>query len=226
MCFFSLNADMLSILKRRIQSQTTPPSAFPSTPKRHADTPVSPRRSRHLQATRVPDFLQRLFFGKLTGPLPLPDEAEDPTRTILLVEIKRGVRNTTQAGLQDYYLLEDLRQAAKQNRTQARFAFAEDPNLTFIAGLLAVGQYWTYVEYEKDEMGESPKTGEEFGDPTYQASPEDMAVDEEDDPIMPAEVVRDAFGGNVFLDLEDMEASSVAFSQIRDHLRSRNADVW
>ncbi|KAI0039361.1 hypothetical protein FA95DRAFT_1030401 [Auriscalpium vulgare] len=203
--------------QRRIAAVTPPRKAL----KRKRLDPAPPqtpeKKLTHIQkrSMRIPDYVERLHNLVMR-----PDGSgpEDPpriyrSRNVLLAEVKPHVpmgRNVVVVFLA----------AREQAMEQARHAFAGDQDLKEIGVLLCVGRKWSYTEFSKDDL---PATPEAFDDAAYT----DTTTSEEDKAELPIPPLQAAFGGAMWLDLQDSEGRTErAFVLIRERIQHMHRDMW
>lgn len=113
--------------------------------------------SRRKRSTRIPDFVQLLYRLNINPDGTIDRPVRYSTRIILLVEIKRILEVPT---------LRSFNDVLPQTDQQARHAFANSPHSQLFGVIIAIGDYWTYVEYDRNHIRTSPSVSEQK-DPTY-----------------------------------------------------------
>jgi hypothetical protein len=172
----------------------TPPNPSP---------PRLKEQKRKKRSTRIPDFVQLVFKIRVKPPnnsLVIP--AAHIKRIILLVEIKRAVQECRQwsfVGVLD------------QTDQQAHHAFASYPEINTLGVIIALGDCWTYREYNRHDMESSP-TPSELKDPTYRESYSPS-------PSIIFDDVHQHFGARGFARLQE-SASDAAFRAIHRRLQT------
>ena len=130
----------------------------PQTPPKFPSPIRVPAPPRQMRSTRIPDFAQLLF--KMTVNLP-GHTVDIPLRylvgPLLLVGIKRADRSC------QFF---DFTEVFEQTIHQARHAFASFPKVNIIGVITALGDCWTYGEYDRRNFSPSP-TRSEYSDPTF-----------------------------------------------------------
>jgi hypothetical protein len=114
-------------------------------------------RPRIKRSTRIPDFAQLVYRLCINPDNTVNCPVELDHRIILLVENKPRLDSPTEA---------NFTAVLGQTDEQARHAFASFPNLTTLGVIIAVGPYWTYVEYDSADIPPSRSKSEQK-DPTY-----------------------------------------------------------
>jgi hypothetical protein len=161
------------------------------------------RRRKKFRFTRIPDFAQLLFEIKLNMPGNMVDDlARYRVGPLLLVEIKKS-----KAGCQIY----DFAEVLDQTDQQARNAFATYPVVNSLGLIVALGDCWTYREYEREDFASSPTVSEcldpTFGDPVPEKRP----------PSKICPVVHECFGALGFARLQE-QSSDDALTAVRQRL--------
>lgn len=165
-----------------------------------------PRLVKHKRkkcSTRIPDFVHLVFRIRVHPPnntLVIPQA--HIKRIILLAEIKRAVENC-----QEWFFHEVF----DQTDQQAVHAFASYPEINTLGVIIALGDCWTYREYDRDNMESSP-TPSKRNDATYNKS----------DLVSPSTIVNDVqqhFGPRGFARLQE-PASEAAFIAVHKHLQA------
>ena len=165
-----------------------------------------PRLVKHKRkkcSTRIPDFVHLVFRIRVHPPnntLVIPQA--HIKRIILLAEIKRAVENC-----QEWFFHEVF----DQTDQQAVHAFASYPEINTLGVIIALGDCWTYREYDRHNMESSP-TPSERNDATYNES----------DLVSPSTIVNDVqqhFGPRGFARLQE-PASEAAFIAVHKHLQA------
>ena len=110
--------------------------------------------TRKIRSTRIPDFVQLLYKVKIN-----PDDTLDKyvKRIMLLVEIKRCADTPSAASFVGIL---------PQTDQQARHAFATSLSTQTLGVIIAIGAFWTYIEYDRDHIRSSPSMSEQK-DATY-----------------------------------------------------------
>jgi hypothetical protein len=121
-------------------------------------TPSPPPPPPTQRTTRIPDFIQLLYQIRCNPDGTIPSPIEYTSRIILLVEIKRSTLNPT------VKLFADILYQADH---QARHTFHTSPNTDGLGVILAIGPFWTYVEYHRTDLRPSPSLSEKK-DLTYE----------------------------------------------------------
>lgn len=193
----------------------TPRSAAPSpdvirgsrslllaTPPRIHDNP--PRSCPKIRTTRIPDFVQRLFTIACNSD---GTSGIQSSRIILLVEIKKSTQIPEMVHFSSIL---------KQTDHQARHTFCSSPEIQELGVILAIGPFWKYVEYNRQDFRQSPSFSEKK-DATYANTPTPP----------PALLMRDyepfltLTGGVGFLRLESIN-SNRALHVVRERLQELN----
>ncbi|KAF8239150.1 hypothetical protein L208DRAFT_1374849 [Tricholoma matsutake] len=156
----------LAIAEVRDDSREAPcPEAFKGY---HADLPQTPpklltpdrkTKTRKNRSTRVPDFVQLLFQIKAEMPgFILDDPLKCRTRLLLIMEIKRMTHSS--------YWVYNFSMVLEQTDQPARHAFATYLEVNVFGAIIALGDYWTYREYYREDLRPSP-TRSKHSDPTF-----------------------------------------------------------
>lgn len=112
---------------------------------------------RKKRSTRIPDFAQLLYTLNVNRDHTISLPVIIHNRIILLVENKANKETPT---------ILDFSPIMHQTDEQARCAFAMFPNVSILGVILAIGPYWTYVEYDSANNRPSPSRSE-LHDATY-----------------------------------------------------------
>ena len=128
-----------------------------ATPPKISASPPSSRRK--IRTTRIPDFVQQLYRvtnnnNSTISPIQLD------SRIILLVEIKKSIRNPT---------IVHFAKIMEQTDYQSRHAFFTSHSKQ-LGAILAIGPCWRYVEYYREDLRPSPSLSEKK-DATYKRTP-------------------------------------------------------
>jgi hypothetical protein len=130
----------------------TPPKFSP--PRREIQKPKK-------RSTRIPDFVQFVFRIRVHPPNNILDNPPiHIKRIVLLVEIKRAVQ---------FCELWYFTNVLDQTDQQARRTFVSFPEVHTLGLIVALGDCWTYREYDRRNMVSSPSPSEQK-DPTYRES--------------------------------------------------------
>lgn len=122
--------------------------------------PASPPSSRQkIRTTRIPDFVQQLYRVKINNNGTISPIQFD-SRIILLVEIKKNIRNPTMV---------HFAKIMEQTDHQSRHAFFTSQSKR-LGVILAIGPFWRYVEYYREDLRPSPSLSEKK-DTTYENTP-------------------------------------------------------
>lgn len=174
---------------------------LPKTPPK-LSPPRLVKHRRKKRSTRIPDFVQLVFKIRVQPPnnsLVIPQA--HIKRIILLVEIKRAVEKC-----QEWF----FDQVFDQTDQQAVHAFAPYPEINTLGVIAALGDCWTYREYDRHNMESSPPS--EGNDAMYHDS----------DLVSPSTIVNDVqrhFGRRGFARLRE-PASEAALIAIHKRLQA------
>lgn len=150
------------------------------------------------RSTRIPDFVQLLFQIKVKNPGSiLDDPPKHRNRILLLVEIKRALIS---------YEMYDFIKVLDQTDQQARHAFASYPEVNTFGLIIALGDHWTYREYNRESLRPSP-TRFEHSDPTFE--------EPRRDPELVSKIYPDVdriFGAKGFACLQKPESDEALFA--------------
>ncbi|KAF8231473.1 hypothetical protein L208DRAFT_1398803 [Tricholoma matsutake] len=190
-------------------SQTTPPNRNrllrPGAPSPEAsrrpstqllDTPPAPWANNPSppgkKSTRIPDFAQLLYEVRMNsdGTVPRPIEYRILSLS-LIVEVKKCTNRPTAVSFTDIL---------PQTDQQARRVFITFPSMRKLGVIIAIGAYWTYFEYDRDDVRPSPSRSEQK-DTTFMEDPSP--------PSSPAQVLTSlhgVFGPDGFARLESRQS--------------------
>jgi hypothetical protein len=165
-------------------------------------SPADLRRKKK-RLTRIPDFAQLLFQIKLNTPNNMVDDLPIyRVGPLLLVEIKKA-----NAGCQIY----DFAEVLDQTDQQARNAFATYPVVNSLGLIVALGDCWTYREYEREDLAPYP-TASEILDDTFGDS-----IPEKQPRAKVCLSVNQWFGASGFARLQE-QSSDDALAAVRQRL--------
>jgi hypothetical protein len=131
------------------------PESYRGSSSSHADQgPIPPCKK---CSTCIPDFVQLVYKLAVKPDHKIDRPVLIQNRIVLLVENKADMVDPT---------LVDFNCITRQTDQQARRAFVLFPNVDTLGVILAIGPYWTYIEYDSANARPSPSKSEQ-NDPTY-----------------------------------------------------------
>jgi len=125
---------------------------------------------------------------------------------LLLVEIKRADQSC------QFF---DFTEVFEQTTQQARHAFASFPKVNIIGVITALGDCWTYREYDRRNLSPSP-TRSEYSDPSFVDSSPNV-------PIWPNNPGID-FGNSGFVRLQE-PSSNRALHAVQERMKGLSASL-
>ena len=181
---------------------------LPQTPPTPSIQPLSSRPQRSI---RIPDFAQLIYKLKLNTDKMLDDPPVYMKRIILLVEIKPKVDVPQRWGFLKIF---------RQTEQQARYAFASYPAVDTLGVIVALGDFWTYREYERENMRTSPSRSEREDSTFTLSSP---AVDTSRAAIY--KPLDKFFGAKGYARLQEVESDN-ALKAIRERIKHLCTRLW
>jgi hypothetical protein len=136
-------------------SAPSPESHRGSSSRQASQDRSSQRRKK--RSTRIPDFAQLVYKLNINHDQTITLPVIIQNSVILLVENKANKETPTML---------DFGPIMRQTDQQTRRAFAMFPNVSVLGVILAIGPYWTYLEYDSANARPSPSKSE-LRDATY-----------------------------------------------------------